>query len=184
MGKKIIMTGTPGSGKSTILSLLNGIRVVSLGTELQKRFDVDRDKIRSTMPNTKVKELRESALKEIDSIKEDIIIDTHTSIKSGNRYIAGFTKEDTAALHDVKAIIYIDANADDIIVRRDVDKSRVLDHETKQEIKEQRGVNISLATFYMQELGVPLYIIKNKQDNIQGAKAEVEEALKTVLSKE
>lgn len=184
MGKKIIVTGTPGSGKTTILSMMHGIRVVSLGTELQKSINVERDMMRSVMPNTKIKELREKVLREIDAIKDDIIIDTHTSIKSGSRYIAGFTKQDTAHLHNVSGIIYIDADADDILMRRATDKTRTRDKETKQEIKEQRGVNISLATFYMQELGVPLYIIKNKQSAVETAKREVESAVSTMLKNE
>ncbi|MCL5427952.1 MAG: AAA family ATPase [Candidatus Marsarchaeota archaeon] len=184
MGKKIIVTGTPGSGKTAILSLLKGINIISLGTELQRKSGVERDKIRSTMSYKDAKAFRKNVLREIDSIKEDIIIDTHTSIKSGDRYIAGFTKEDTASLHDVKGIVYIDATADDILARRAADKSRRRNNETKQEIKEQRGVNISLATFYMQELGVPLYIIKNKQGKIEDAKEDVEKAIKTMLANE
>ncbi len=186
MGKKIIVTGTPGSGKTTILSKLSRFTVVSLGTEIQNltKQQVERDRIRSSLSNVNIKSLRAMALREIDARKEDLIIDTHTAIKAGNRYIAGLTAKDMKELHDVKAIIYVDATADDILLRRSMDKSRSRDLDTKQEIKEQRSINMSLATFYMQELEVPLYIIKNKQGKVESAAKEVQAAISDAMSRE
>ncbi len=177
---KVIITGTPGSGKTSLLSMLSNIKVVSLGTEMLESTigKMDRDRLRSELTNVQIKEIRRKALLEIDKIPGDIIIDTHTSIKSGNKYIAGFSEEDMPLLHDVMAIIYIDALASDILLRRAQDKTRKREVEAAEEIDEQKSVNISLATTFAQQLGVPLYIIINRQNRLEDASIKVEAAMK------
>ena len=180
---KIIITGTPGCGKTTIISNLKNIRVFNMGTEMMKHTDkkIGRDNIRA-LSKDDIAELRATVFDDINNIKENMIIDTHTSVKRGNRYIAGFSKGDLSMLKDVKAIIYLDASAVEILLRRIHDTTRKREDETADEIDEQRDVNISLATYYAQELGAALYIIQNKRNMIGEATKEVEQAIEEALA--
>lgn len=180
---KVILTGTPGCGKTTLISRLKHIRVYNMGTEMMKytTHKVERDKIRALSPQ-ELKDLRKKVFAEINSIKEDLIIDTHTSVKSGNRYVAGLSADDLHVLKDVKAIIYLDAPAVDILLRRVKDHTRKREDESADDIDEQRDVNISFATYYSQELGAPLYIIKNRNNMLDQARTEVEQAIHDSLA--
>jgi adenylate kinase len=183
---KVIITGTPGSGKTTILSKLSKeFRIVSIGTEMMKRLSKrleSRDDIRRNLSHTEIKAMRKIVLEDISKINENIIIESHTSIKNGKKYELGFFPEDFPMLMDVTAIIYIDASPNDILLRRINDKTRSREAESADEITEQRSVNLSLAAFYAQALGTPLYIIINRQDMVDTARKEVEQAIKESFS--
>lgn len=180
---KIIITGTPGCGKTTIISKLKNIRVFNMGTEMLKHTNkkIGRDNIRA-LKKDEIVEMRKTVFDDINDIKGHVIIDTHTSVRRGNRYIAGLSKEDLAMLKDVRAIIYLDASAVEILLRRIRDTTRKREDETADEIDEQRDVNISLATYYAQELGAALYIIQNKRNMVEEATKEVQQAIREALA--
>ncbi len=184
---KLIITGTPGSGKSTIISKLSGnFKIINIGTEMMKYItnkSILRDEIRSKLEYNEIALAREKVFDEINKTKGPVIIDTHTSIKSGKKFIPGFSSTDLLSLKNTKAIIYIDAFAVDILLRRIGDRTRSREDETAEEIEEHRTVNISLATYYSVQLGVPLYIIKNKQDRLDECRRDVEKAISDALSK-
>lgn len=178
---KIVITGTPGSGKTTIISLLKGIKIVNLADEMLKLMsaqNLNHDKIRYVSDYNQIAALRGQILKDLSSATENMMIDTHTSVKRGTKYIPGFSTTDLDILKkDIKAILYLDAEAGDIMLRRIKDKTRDRESETVADIKEQRSVNISLASFYSSYLNTPLFIIKNKQNEVNSAKDEVERAI-------
>ncbi len=183
MGKKIIITGTPGCGKTTLISKLKGVRVFNMGTEIMKHAPkgVTRDGLR-TLNKNELKEMSFKVFKDLNNIKENIIIDTHTSVKSGNRYVPGFSKEELGMLKSVTAIIYLDAPAVEILLRRISDNTRKRENETAESIDEQRDVNIALASYYAQELDAALYIIENRHNMVEQAVKEVQSAIKEAFS--
>jgi len=182
---KIILTCSPGSGKTTLIAKLHHVKVVNVGSEMLKHVkqQENRDKMRSTLSSDETKQIRKKVIHSINDIKDDIILDTHPAIKRGNRYIVGFSSTDLDLLKDIKAIIYLDAAAVDILLRRIGDKTREREDETAEEIDEHRDVNISLATYYAAHLGVPLYIIKNRQSMLETAVKDMESAIKEAFSK-
>ncbi|MEM0200999.1 MAG: AAA family ATPase [Candidatus Micrarchaeaceae archaeon] len=183
---KVIITGTPGSGKSTIISKIKKYKIFNIGTEILKRVpdkSISRDELRNKLKYHEVLKIRKTVFDELEKVKGNAIIDTHTSVKSGNKYIPGFSKSDLSVMKDVKAIIYIDALAVDILLRRIGDKTRNREDETAEEIEEHRSVNLGLASYYAVYLGVPLYIIKNKQDRLDEIRKEIEKVLKDSFSK-
>ncbi|MDE1860285.1 MAG: AAA family ATPase [Candidatus Micrarchaeota archaeon] len=188
MPKFIITTGTPGSGKSTILKQISDVKIVSLADEMlsvaQKGSNglTDRDKLRS-LSDEEIVKIRAAALRHINSMRDNSIIDTHASVKKGTRYVPGLTMDGLGSLNRVEAIIYIDATADEIINRRKKDKTRVREEESKGEIEEQRIVNISLISAFAFSLSIPIYIVDNKEGKVDFAVAEVKRIAKEVFGK-
>lgn len=184
---KIVVTGTPGSGKSTILSKVTSIKIVSLADEMLKlageKGVTHRDKLRY-MSYTDIADERKKVIEQVfNKMKEDAIIDTHITVKKGTRYVPGFTTADLNIFKGVGAFIYIDAHANDIMFRRLTDKTRRREDEPEEEIHEQRRLNMSLAAYYSAHLNVPLYIIKNRQNQIDNAVKDLEAAIKEILGK-
>jgi adenylate kinase len=184
---KIIVTGTPGSGKSTILNNIKIIRIISLADEMLKRSSingvVDRDKLRY-MSYDEIASIRKDViLNTINKIDGDLIIDTHLTVKKKTRYVPGFSKFDLDSFKELKGIIYIDAHANDIMFRRLIDKTRSREDEPEEEIHEQRRINISMASYYAAHLNLPLYIVKNRQNQVERAVSDMEEAINEILGK-
>ena len=182
---KVIITGTPGSGKSTIIAKLSSAyKIINIGTEMMKYINdksITRDQIRSKLTYQEIEEARKKVCETVSKTKGPLIVDTHTSIKSGKKFIPGFSAQDFGLLKNIKAIIYIDALPVDILLRRIGDRTRAREDETAEEIEEHRTVNISLASYYAVQLGSPLYIIKNKQERLDECRKEVERAISEAL---
>ncbi len=186
MPKFIITTGTPGSGKSTILSKLDNINKISLADEMLRgaqnmaNITGDRDKLHG-LSDDEITAIRAEALKRIGGTSENAMIDTHASVKKGTRYVPGITTEGLGTLNKVGAILYIDATAQEIMARRKNDKTRVREDETVGEIEEQRIVNISLIAAFAFSLNVPVYIVHNQEGKAEEAVNEVKRIVKEIL---
>jgi adenylate kinase len=184
MPKKILMTGTPGAGKSTILSLFKkkekNTSITNLGSVMmevakeQRKNIKDRDKLRY-MDDHDITEVREEALSRIMSHSRNAIIDTHSSVKQGRRYVPGFSMKELGHM-DVDAIIYVDASSDDIIKRRMSDTTRKREIEGPSEIDEQRSINLAIISTIALHLNIPIYILYNRD----GMAKDVAEQVKTI----
>ena len=179
MTKLILVTGTAGAGKSTVLSKIaelnaGKLRVINLGSEMldvaKAKFGItDRDKLRLIDDKTTIA-IRNEIMQRIISTKQDTIIDTHASIKKGRRYRPGFSIDELQKIR-ISAIVYIDATSEEILNRSKADSGRTRAYETVVEIDEWRGVNISIISTFAVYLNIPLYIIYNKNGE-QGKTAE------------
>ncbi|MDE1768498.1 MAG: AAA family ATPase [Candidatus Micrarchaeota archaeon] len=180
MTKLILVTGTAGAGKSTILSKIgkntSKIKIINLGTEmltiLKEKFNItDRDNIR-TLDDKNTILVRNAIMQKIIDSKADTIIDTHASIKQGRRYRPGFSIDELQKIR-ISAIIYIDATSEEILERSLSDSSRMRAYETLAEIDEWRSVNISIISTFAVYLNIPIYIIYNQQGKQDEAAREV-----------
>ncbi|MDE1850325.1 MAG: AAA family ATPase [Candidatus Micrarchaeota archaeon] len=183
MGRIIIFLGTPGAGKSSILKGINqdNLRIINVGTEMfeiaRKQYSVeDRDDVRHLAPEITDK-ISEIVFAQIVSQKEDVIIDTHASVRSGPRFYPGFTVEKLQKLKGLKTIVYVDASSRDILARRSKDLTRRRDVEDETDLEEQREVNLSFIGTYSVTMGLPIYIIKNNEGHLKQA---IEQANKIV----
>jgi adenylate kinase len=185
MTKLILVTGTAGAGKSTILSKLGeNIKVINLGTEMmdiaKDKFNItDRDKIRTLSDKTTI-EIRNAIMQKIIDSKEDAIIDTHASVKQGRRYRPGFSIDELQKIR-ISAIIYIDATSEEVLERSLNDHSRKRAYDTLAEIDEWRSVNISIISTFAVYLNIPIYIIYNQEGKQDEAAAEVGRITKEII---
>lgn len=188
MTKLILLVGTPGAGKSTILQAFRekepDLWIVNLGDILfqianEKRGIVDREQ-HGMMSEDEIKQDREEAFNKIIADKRDAIIDTHLSIKYGRRYIPGVTIKELEHIR-IKAIIYIDATSKEIWQRRQNDSSkpgRRNVNDTEAEVEEQRNINLAILSSCAIYLSIPIYIIYNSDGKQAEAVTELEKIVK------
>ncbi len=186
MNRVAVLMGTPGAGKTTVMgNLKKGHKTVNVGTEM---LDVgvaegaaeERDKLRYLSPE-KITDLRLKAFKSINKMDGNIIVDTHATVKRGNRYVPGFSIKELQELKGLSAFIYIDATAGEIAGRRKRDATRKREDESIEEIDQQRTVNISFISAFASFFGIPIYIIKNKEDKLDNTLKELEAAAEEIF---
>ncbi len=187
----IIVTGTPGAGKTTAITNSEGItkvkyKDVTIGTLMeeivkQKGWAKDRDEIRY-LPNDKITELRKLAFAAIAAMNDNVVVDTHASIEQRGRYVPGLPTAETMLLKDgLRAIVCIDASTEDILIRRASDKNRKREVEDARLVDMQRVINLSSLSYYSQKLNIPLYVIDNKQDMLDATVKRFAEILEEVF---
>lgn len=187
MTKLILVTGTPGAGKSTILEALGKkkpINLINLGNVMlniaERKFGIKSREDLGRMGEEEIRQNREDAFAEIIASKKDSIIDTHLTIKYGRRYVPGVTIEELKGIR-IKAIVYIDATAKEIWKRRHSDPSksdRRNISDTEAEIDEQKSVNLAILSSCAIYLSIPIYIIYNSDGKVKDAEAELDKIVK------
>lgn len=189
MTKLILVTGTAGAGKTSILTRLselngNSIRVLNMGTEMmdmtREKYNItDRDQLRR-MDDKTVISIRNAIMQKIIESKEDTIIDTHASVKQGRRYRPGFSIDELQRIR-ISAIIYIDTSSEEVLARSRIDPSRKRAYENSAEIDEWRSVNISIISTFAVYLNIPIYIIYNQEGKQDEAAAELDRITKEII---
>ncbi len=196
MNKIIVVTGTPGAGKT---SIVNGVmkdgksvkfKTVSMGTEmnglaLSKGYVKHRDEIRNLHPKV-IAKLRAEALKKINKMDGNFIIDTHAMVKSGARYVPGFSIKEIGILKGIKAFVYVDSEAVDIIIRRANDPNRKRDVDSVEELNQQRELNLSMITTYsiQNNVPIPIFIVENRENKLEEAIVQAANIIKTIFTEE
>ena len=189
MGKLIIVAGVPGAGKSTVLleawkqveKELN-YSIVSFGTEMLKlcqeaNLVADRDEMRNLSADVQ-EEMQWRTTKRIVERPENILLDTHCTIKTGSgSYLPGFTPRMLERMSP-KAIILVDAHEAEIRGRRRLDKSRPLRTiESYDDILEHKVINRAYAAAFSARSSCLLRIIQNNTGEFDRA---VEEFVATI----
>jgi adenylate kinase len=185
MANIVVVTGTPGAGKTTIVNSVKGLKEYTsvgvgdlmerLGTE--RGYVKNRDEIR-TLGNFKITGLRNETFSYISSFDGKVIVDTHaTVVNTKRRYIPGFPFEALMLMKTILGFVYVDASSEEIIARRNKDKSRARNEEDKAIIDDQRTINLSMLAYYSSYLNVPLYIIENTEGHMEEAIAHFKDDL-------
>lgn len=184
-GKKIIITGVPGVGKTTVINqamealTAEGISYqnINFGSFM---FEVaqseglaeDRDQMRK-LDRTVQKRLQKLAAEKMAAIDGNVIIDTHASVKTPAGYLAGLPEWVLTALMP-DTIVLVETDDDQILLRRLSDASRVRDMEGAGSIREHQQMNRSFATAYAMLTGCTVAIVTNADHLLeQGVKALV-----------
>ena len=181
VGKIIIVAGVPGAGKSTVL--LEGWKrvekelnysLVSFGTEMlnlckEQGLVSNRDEMRN-LNATVQEEMQWRATERISKRSENILLDTHCTIKTGSgSYLPGFTLRMLEQLSP-KAIVLVDAHEAEIRGRRRLDKSRPQRTiESSDDILEHKVINRAYAAAYSARSGSLLRIIQNNTGEFEQA---------------
>jgi len=172
VGKKVIITGVPGVGKTTVVTEAlkklkqEGIEYQSInfGTFM---FDVakadgtvnDRDQMR-TLDHTIQKKLQQRAAQKIAQIPGNVLIDTHASVKTPKGYLAGLPEW---VLREIMPdlIVLVETDDDQILMRRLSDDTRSRDKEGSKAIAEHQQFNRAIAASYSMLTGGTIKIITN-----------------------
>lgn len=185
-GRVVIVAGLSGAGKTTLLDRIRnrkGIRykTVNIGTlmvaEMAKRGKpTDRDALKR-LERKYWALLRIAVVKDIATMKGNIVIDTHMTIKSGEWFSPAMPYDSVKHLGGLSQIIYVDAPSKDIVRRRNADKSRQRDRISVRTIDLQRTIDMASMAYYATYLNIPLCIIENKDGGLEAAAEGLSEAL-------
>ncbi|MCS7126757.1 MAG: adenylate kinase [Aigarchaeota archaeon] len=158
---RVIVTAVPGAGKTTILKKisekLSSIKIVNFGDfmfeEACTKFGVvDRDDMRKKVSFRDYRILQEMAAKKIASIKEDLLIDTHASIKTVYGYYPGLPSK-VVELINPDVIVFLEFRPEDILARRMKDLSKNVPEEKRMrevervdDVEEHQKISIEMAS--------------------------------------
>jgi adenylate kinase len=167
---RVVISGIPGVGKSTILEMVSKktqYEIINFGSLMfEMAVDLDlvktRDDIRRLDVDTQ-KNLQKKASNKIGKM-DNIIIDTHMSIKSPAGYLPGLPEWVLRELM-VSSYFLIESTPEEIKRRRENDTTRSRDGDTVQDIKEHQEVNRYYAAAYSVYSGATIKYIYNPDNH-------------------
>jgi adenylate kinase len=188
-GKKVIITGVPGVGKTTVVNEAlkklkeagieyQSINFGSFMFEVAKAENIvkDRDQMR-TLDRTVQKQLQQRAGQAIAKISGNVLIDTHASVKTPKGYMAGLPEW---VLREIMPdiIVLVETDDDQILMRRLTDETRARDKEGSRSIAEHQQFNRSIAAAYAMMTGCTIKIITNADFLLERSSGELAEVLR------
>ena len=173
--KVVVIAGIPGSGSTTVLNkALESIDYVNVNygdvmIKIAQDEGVveDRDSLRKLSPDVQ-KEIQKKAAKNIREMAEssNIIVDTHCTIKTPAGFMPGLPKW---VLEELQPDIFIlvEADNDEILMRRINDKTRTRDMEKISDIDLHQEMNRAAAMSYAVLTGATVKIIQNHDNRLE-----------------
>jgi adenylate kinase len=188
-GKKVIITGVPGVGKTTVVNEAlkklkeagieyQSINFGSFMFEVAKTENIvkDRDQMR-TLDRTVQKQLQQRAGQAIAKVSGNVLIDTHASVKTPKGYMAGLPEW---VLREIMPdiIVLVETDDDQILMRRLTDETRSRDKEGSRSIGEHQQFNRSIAAAYAMMTGCTIKIITNADFLLERSSGELADVLR------
>lgn len=171
----IIVTGTPGAGKTTVLKgameeLGDKYKVVNFGDVMigaarKEGIVEERDELRRQSSEVQ-KRIQTLAGENIGKMAKDdeIIVDTHCLIRTNEGYLPGLPVWVLDKFQPSKLII-IEADVEEILDRRSGDASRIRDDEGAKNIDLHQRMNRAISAAYAMYTGSTVKIIENHKLN-------------------
>jgi adenylate kinase len=186
----IVVTGMPGSGSSTVIKEALILNEEGAEFTLLNYGDVmfeaasdaglveKRDEMRK-LPREKQQEIQRVASDKIAELKKstNLIIDTHCTIKTPSGYLPGLPEYVLRAIKPDQFVL-IEANPDEILARRQTDKTRERDVEDEKGIEEHQFMNRAMSMAYACLSGAPVRIIPNHDGEVEKAAKEFLELMR------
>jgi adenylate kinase len=187
-GRKVIITGVPGVGKTTVINeALQTLRdegveyqSINFGSfmfEVAKNDDVvqNRDQMRS-LDRAVQKQLQQRAAQAIAKVPGNVLIDTHASVKTPKGYLAGLPEW---VLREIMPdiIVLVETDDDQILMRRLTDETRARDKEGSRSIAEHQQFNRSIAAAYAMMTGCTIKIVINADFLLDRSSSELADVL-------
>ena len=179
-----IVVGTPGAGKTTLLNAFKEKHkewdIINYGTymfEIAQSFGIkSRDEMRKA-PLELQRKIQAKVGEKLSEVKKrEVVLDTHASIKTPKGYLPGLPLHILNKL-SVEGIILITAKPEEIMGRREKDKTRERDREGIEEIKEHDEMNRRFCTVYSALSGAPFSILYNKEGKLDESVKALERIL-------
>ncbi|WP_054847404.1 adenylate kinase [Methanoculleus chikugoensis] len=178
MGKKVVVTGVPGVGKTTVINgamerlAAEGVEytAVNFGTfmfEVAKKENLaaDRDEMRKLEKDVQ-KRLQQAAASGIAAMSggdANVIIDTHSSVKTpAGGFLAGGLPEWVLRELMPDIVVLVETDPDQILMRRLGDASRTRDMEGHRAIAEHQEFNRAVSAAYAMYTGCTIKIVRNE----------------------
>ncbi|MDN7025515.1 adenylate kinase [Methanoculleus sp. FWC-SCC1] len=191
MGKKVVVTGVPGVGKTTVITgameklaeegtLYQSINFGTFMFEVAQKENLvaDRDGMRKLDRDVQKRLQREAAAGIAAASGEtNVIIDTHSSVKTPNGYLAGLPEWVLKELMP-DVVVLVETDEDQILMRRLSDESRVRDMEGARSIGEHQQFNRAIAAAYAMYTGCTIKTIQNDNFLLDNAVAAMVEVLR------
>ncbi|WP_064496506.1 adenylate kinase [Methanocaldococcus jannaschii] len=189
--KVVVIVGVPGVGSTTVTNKAieelkkEGIeyKIVNFGTvmfEIAKEEGLveHRDQLRK-LPPEEQKRIQKLAGKKIAEMAKEfnIVVDTHSTIKTPKGYLPGLPAWVLEELNP-DIIVLVEAENDEILMRRLKDETRQRDFESTEDIGEHIFMNRCAAMTYAVLTGATVKIIKNRDFLLDKAVQELIEVLK------
>ena len=173
MAKRLVVViGSPGAGKSSVIDSMqgSGYKLINLGDvmldiAMKKKLAKNRDKMRYLDSETQA-EIRDLAIKRIAKLDGKVVLGTHATVEQHGRFFPGLSHYVITHLGHINGLFYIDATTSDIMSRRKKDKNRKRELESAWTIDTQRSINLAIASYLSSDLNIPLYIIHNKEGQL------------------
>jgi len=185
MKKIIILTGVPASGGTTVTrNAIEKLDVlgkpfkmitysdIMLGEALQRGWVKIRDDIRKLEPSQQ-RDLQQIAARRIaEMATTSLVVDTHATVRTAKGYLPGLPR---LVLDELKPdlILAVEAAPDEIIRRRNADKSRSRDIQDAGGIQEHQEVNRAICMAYAAHTGAAVKILKNADGKLDEAVKEL-----------
>lgn len=179
--KLVVVAGIPGSGSTTVLMKalehLDYLHInygdVMLEIAEKEGLVDDRDSIRKLSPDVQ-KEIQRKAAKNIKERSEqsNIIVDTHCTIKTPKGFLPGLPKWVLDELQP-DMFVLLEANGDEILMRRINDTTRIRDLEKLSDIKLHQEMNRAVSMAYAVLTGATVKIIKNHDNKLDESVGEM-----------
>jgi adenylate kinase len=191
VSKVVVVTGVPGSGKSTVIDgALKELRERGVDYEVVNYGDVmmelmreregvtDRDEMRM-IPMNRYREIQREAGKRIaEKAKEKpVLVDTHCLVKKPEGYYPGLPIWVLEELGP-ELIVIVEAGEGEIARRRVKDINRRRDQELLDEISEHQQLNRAAAMAYAAITGAAVRLIQNRDQKLNEAVNEMVSALR------
>jgi adenylate kinase len=183
--KVVVVAGIPGSGSTTVLKhALKDTEYVHVNygdvmLEIAKNMELveDRDSMRKLSPEIQ-KEVQKKAAQtiRIRAEKSNTIVDTHCTIKTPLGFMPGLPQWVLEELQP-DMFVLVEADGDEILMRRISDTSRTRDMEKLQDINLHQEINQATAMAYAVLTGAIVKIIQNHDDRLDESVSEMIETL-------
>ncbi len=186
----IVVAGVPAAGKSTITRLVTeksgrALRVINFGDEMyrlakRRRLVKGKEDLKN-QPTAVQEEIQKAVARRImeKTNRQDVLIETDCSIKTPAGYLPGLPGWVLEKLNP-SMIILLEADPDEILVRRVKDTSRLRDLEYVAHIEEHQRMDRVFAMAYATFTGATVKMIMNHDSSVEKAVAELVKTLEGI----
>jgi adenylate kinase len=185
MRKVVVLTGVPASGGTTVTKKaieklerqgqpfqMVTYSDVMLDEALQRGWVKARDDIRKLEP-VQQRDLQKIAARAIAEMATTaLIVDTHATVRTPRGYLPGLP---TWVLDELKPeiILIVETAPDEVIRRRNADKSRQRDAQNSVAVQQHQDVNKAICMAYAAYSGATVKILQNPDGKLDEAVAEL-----------